>query len=323
MSPAGVRRRAVATASLLAPLLPAIIVGCVGSPDTATDEAPPQPIPRRASEPRPGLVVERLRVRDASAELDVAIASIPEVAPRPEVAERWRREGLLVKVVDEDGLAALETSLGAAVLPTRTWHGEATGWRSASQRRLSRGAVMLQDGRARALNDGVLAFAVRGWSMPLVDGAALQVEIVPHLTAATIDPLAPPVPPGELRGEALTPMIERTLGPGEILLIATVPDRRRATTGSDPESDDPSTDAPTTSDPSTSDGDPASAPESVARRPIGAGPVAAMPPTIGGWLIDDPHARERGVLLLRGRPHPAIGLPGTSNRDADVVVATP
>lgn len=306
MSPSAASRSATCVAALL--LLSA--GGCTpGTPSRPLD-ATPVATPRRPAEPRPGLVVERLRVREASAALDAAIAAIPEVDAAPAAAERWRREGLLVKVVDEDGLAALEATLGPAVLPSRTWHGEATGWRSAARRRLARGAVMLQDGRARPLDETILSLAVRGWSMPLVDGGALQVEIVPHLTATTIDPLAAPVPPGELRGDPLAPMIERTLAPNQVLMVATVPERRRA--ASNEESTDDADDA-------AGEKDGASPPP----RSIGAGPVAALPPTIGGWLVDDPISGERGVLLIRGRPHPAVGLPGTSIPDPGVVVASP
>lgn len=309
------RRWPVAAAGLL------LAGGCASAPTAEVVDAPPVAPPRRAAEVRPGLVVERLRVREASAELDAAIVAIPEVGPAPEIAERWRREGLLVKVVDEDGLAALEATLGSAILPSRTWHGEATGWRSAARRRLARGAVILQDGRARPVDDTILALAVRGWSMPLVDGGALQVEIVPHLTATTIDPLAAPVPPGELRGDPLAPMIEHTLGPDRILLVATVPDRRRSASTTESEASD-ATDAASASETSPAT-EPAAEPAADPPRALGAGPVAALPPTIGGWLVDDPISGERGVLLIRGRPHPAVGLPGTSNPDPGVAVVAP
>lgn len=313
MTRRGVIGRAIrtTTAALLAG-------GCAAPPSADPEPVEPPSPPRRAVEIRPGLVVERLRVREASAALDAAIASIPEVAPAPPGAERWRREGLVLKVVDEDGLAALEATLGSAIIPARTWHGEATGWRAASRRRLSRGAVMLQDGRARPVDDRILTLSVRGWSVPLVDGAGLQVEVVPHLSAATIDPLAAPIPPGEIRGDPLAPLVERTLGNEQVLLVATVPDRgsRRvdetATTDSESDRADIA---------STSSAAGAETPAPATR--LGPGPVAVMPPTIGGWLVDDPASGERGILLLRGRPHPAVGLPGTSPAPTPATVPSP
>jgi hypothetical protein len=277
--------------------------GCDSTPtpsDAASDQLTP---PRRATEPRPGLVVERLRYRGDPRRLDAALIAIAESEPAPVEADRWRREGFLVRVIDEDTLARFESDLGDDVIPVRTWHGEATGWRSAARCRLGRGSVILLDGRARRFDDRILSLAVRGWSMPIVDGSGLEIEVVPHLQESLIDPLSPPPPPGEFRGRALLPTIERMLAPGEVLLLAAVPERRTA---------EASEDAEPPTEPSTPSEDVSTEPTSSGP---GSGPEGALPPTLAGCLVGEPLAGERGVLLIRGRPHPAVGLPtsGSAN----------
>ncbi|MFM1889324.1 MAG: hypothetical protein RLZZ565_81 [Planctomycetota bacterium] len=291
-------RRIIARATLL------IAIGVVGacaappsseSPESVSPEAPPS----RPTDPRPGLVVERLRIRGEPGLLEAAMATLPEVSdPSPEF-DRWRREGFLIQVIDEATLAEFESMLAPRFIVSRTWHGEATGWRSAARARLARGAVVLLDGRARPVDDCILSLGVRGWSLPLVDGAGLQAEVVPYLQETTIDPLAPPPPPGEFRGRPLTPAIDRVLAPNEILLIAAVADRRtRGPEAEDTAAADPvegGTDAPDSS-------------SGTAKGP-GMGMKAALPPTLAGILVDEAVAGERGVLLIRGRPHPGLGLP--------------
>jgi hypothetical protein len=277
--------------------------GCRTSPSpTAASNDPATTIPRRPAEPRPGLVVERLRIRTDPGRLAMALASIPESDADPPESERWRREGFLIRVIDEDALAAFEATLAPEVVAVRTWHGEATGWRSCSRRRLPRGSVILLDGRARPVDDQLLTLAVRGWSVPLVDGAGLQFELVPHLEATTIDPLSPPPPPGEFRGVPLVPSIERVLGPDEVLLVASVPKRTAVAPSM---STDVADEAPAEGEDFESTPEEDSAP----RGRSGPGPDGGLPPTLAASLVGEPVAGELGVLLIRGRPHPLLGLP--------------
>jgi hypothetical protein len=272
--------------------------GCDSTPTPSGTNSEVVALPRRVAEPRPGLVVERLRYRGDPGRLDAALVPIAESGTDPAEADRWRREGFLVRVIDEDMLAALELDLGSDVIPVRTWHGEATDWRSAARCRLGGGSVILLDGRARRLDDRILSLAVRGWSMPLVDGSGLTIELVPHLQRTVIDPLAPPAPLGEFRGVALLPTIHRVLAPGEVLLLAAVPQRSPSPTVEDAEQ---STDDPPTAEDVATDAVSTSGP--------GSGPDGALPPTLAGCLVGELLAGERGVLLIRGRPHPAFGLP--------------
>jgi hypothetical protein len=158
----------------------------------------------------------------------------------------------------------------------------------------------------------LLTLAVRGWSLPLVDGAGVQVELVPHLEATTIDPLSPPPPPGEFRGVPLVPAIERVLGPGEVLLVASVQDRRVVTPSMSDSVPTPSEqDATSVSDPDSVDADRETGPGVGP----GAGPDGGLPPTLASCLVGEPIVGERGVMLFRGRPHPAVDLPTSDSED--------
>ena len=139
--------------------------------------------------------------------------------------------------------------------------------------------------------------------MPIVDGSGLEIEVVPNLQESLIDPLSPPPPHGEFRGRALLPTIERMLAPGAVLLLAAVPERR---------TNEASEDAEPPTEPSTPSEDDSTEPTSSGP---GSGPEGALPPTLAGCLVGEPLAGERGVLLIRGRPHPAVGLPtsGSAN----------
>lgn len=238
----------------------------------------------RAPEPRPGVVVERLRVRRNPENLDAILAGLPNAAPSPLGADGLRSDGFLTMIIDETTLAGLERGLGKDIFVGRIWHGEATGWRSAGSRRLPRGSAMLIDGRTRRIDDRILTLALRGWSLPTVEGAGIHVELVPYVTDNSVASLTVPKRPGELRGIPLASMLSCTLQADEILLIASARELEvppEVEVGSE--------------SPSVSSGN-----------GLFAGPVVPLPPTLAGWLIDDPISGERGVLLIRGRPNPGL-----------------
>ncbi len=238
----------------------------------------------RAPEPRPGVVVERLRIRRDPETLDAILAGLPNAAPAPLGANDLRSDGFLTMIIDETTLAGLERGLGKDIFVGRIWHGEATGWRSAGSRRLPRGSAMLIDGHTRRIDDRILTLALRGWSLPTVDGAGIHVELVPYVADNSVASLAAPKRQGELRGIPLASMLSCTLQADEVLLIASARELEVS-----PETEDESESSPASSG-----------------NGLFAGPVLPLPPTPAGWLIDDPISGERGLLLIRGRPNPGL-----------------
>lgn len=265
---------------LVGSLLSGILAGCSAPPTpTGSDVDSPSEI-RRPPEARSGVVVERLLVRKDDGRLDALLAGLEGSTTAPAGAESLRREGFRVMVVSDTDVARLEGGLGADAFMGRTWHGEATAWRPATSRRLNGGSAILVDGRTRRIEDRILTLGIRGWSLATVDGASLQIEIVPYIAGGPIDPLAPPRPPQALRGDPLTQMLACTLGDNEILLLVSDHDLAESTPSE-----------------ASAEEDPGSA---------FAGPVAASAPTPAAWLLDDPFLGDRGVLLIRGRPNPSL-----------------
>lgn len=148
---------------------------------------------------------------------------------------------------------------------------------------------MLMEGRSRRLSQQIVALAVRGWSIPTLDGARLHIELVPHLAGNRLNLLEAPRQLGELRGTTIAEVLTCTLGEEECLLVVSIDDLTpRAEEGAD-------------------------APEEGQEAGGGDGPfdgpIVPLPPTAAGWLLDDPVSRDRGVLLIHGRPHPAFTPP--------------
>ena len=284
---------------------PAIMLGVVAG--LAACSSDPAPTPGGASEtpavatpvpvaddPRPGLVVHRWGLPEDGGIIDAVLAAVePEGDESIAGTAAMQRNGFRILVLDPEELDLLRRTLGAEAYRGRTWHGEAIGWRNLVSRRLGRGSVLLLDGRARRMDDRVLAMAARGYSIPTVDDAALHVELTPYLVESSIDPMATRRL-GDLRGVPLCHGIECTLEPGQAVVVASIP-RLRAGRPRTSESDET---------------DPASGPPSTTSPPgLGAGPVAPLPPTAAELLLDDAGIRSRGLMIITGRPHPAFGVP--------------
>lgn len=270
------------------------LTACAASPqpaiemDPARVESAPFAAAARAVTDQPGLIVERLRIRPDQPRPDALLASIEALDSDLDGVSGFRSQGFQAVVISAAEFERLESSFPASSFAGRTWHGEATGWRSAASRRLAEGSAMLVEGRSRRISDQMLALAVRGWSIPTIDGSQLHIELVPHLAGGRLDLLKAPRQLGELRGTMLCEVLTCTLDEDEILLLVSASDLEPGTT----ETPEASTEPPPEVDDRSSDG-----------------PVVALPPTAAGWLIDDPISGDRGVLVIHGRPHPAFRPP--------------
>ena len=274
--------------SRLAPLgLSCLLLGCAGDPSSTGDRSasrdPRTAAETRALEDEPGLLIERLRILPGQPSPDPILATIEPLESDLDGAPGFRRQGFLAMIVSEEDLGRLEAGLAPTAFAGRTWHGEAMGWRSAASRRLPNGSAMLMEGRSRRLSQQIVSLAVRGWSIPTLDGARLQVELVPHLAGNRLNLLEAPRQLGELRGTTIAEVLTCTLDQDECLLVVSIDD---LTPGPK--------DAGDTDDPKKSGDGPFD------------GPLVPLPPTAAGWLLDDPISRDRGVLLIHGRPHPAF-----------------
>ncbi len=277
--------------------------GCVGAAPTAPAPSTPASTSLDTRDDRPGLMVDQWRLPKDGPRLDALLTAVAssDAASIPGAAA-MQQNGFRVLVLDRSQVEILEKALGANCFLGRTWHGEAVGWRNITSRRLGPGTVLLLGGRARRIGDRILAIGIRGYSIPTLDDAALQVELAPYLVQRNLDPLAARSM-GALRGNPLSQGIEWTLESDQALVITSIPRlRNRPDTGteSDQKADQGGTDI---------DSETPTSSATTINPPTGTGPASALPLTPAELLLDDAGVRTRGLIVITGRPHPSLGIP--------------
>ncbi len=194
--------------------------------------------------------------------------------------EALRREGLRLEAVREESLIEFLAELGGTSVALSVWHGQAIDWRELARRPVNGSLVVMTDGRPRRLDAGWLRLLVRGWTLPLEDGAvseaSLELRWSPDTPEASRVSIARPT---------RRPESQRLLGPFRVeipretclLILARPPE-----------------------DPAGSDGDAPSRPETEASgaRAGTAGPPADLPQTLGETLLREPGEPPRRTLLV-------------------------
>jgi hypothetical protein len=277
--------------------------GCVGAAPTTPAPSTSGSTSLDTRDNRPGLMVDRWRLPRDGPRLDALLTAVAsnDAASIPGAAA-MQQNGFRVMVLDRSQVEVLEKALGANSFLGRTWHGEAVGWRNIASRRMGPGTVLLLDGRARRVGDRILAIGIRGYSIPTLDDAALQVELAPYLVQRNLDPLAVRSM-GALRGDPLSQGIEWTLEPDQALVIASIPrlrNRPDAGTEGDQGADQGATDI---------DSETPTSSTTTINPPTGTGPASSLPLTPAEILLDDAGVRTRGLIVITGRPHPSLGIP--------------
>lgn len=168
------RARAMVLAAL------ALAAGCTAPSPTPEPASPAEPDPLAPAQPsgetRVGIEVRRWFVQADPVRLASAIAAFRDDAggvdppPRPV-------DGLVIARGPSSDLPRLLESLGGSRTDLRIWHGQATDWRELEGASLAVPVVVMLDGRPRAIADGRLSLQLRGWSLPMEDGAACEVEL--------------------------------------------------------------------------------------------------------------------------------------------------
>lgn len=193
--------------------------------------------------------------------------------------EALAREGLRIEAVPEDSLVEFLAELGGTTVALSVWHGQAVDWRELARRPAGGPVVVMSDGRPQRIDPGWLRLLLRGWTLPLEDGAVSE---------ATLELRWSPDTPETGRVAIVRPsrLAESRvlLGPYRIeiprqvcVLIAARPSEAEAAPPR------PETDAGAT-------------------RPGGAGPPAELPPTLGEFLLHEPgEPPRRTILVLRPR----------------------
>lgn len=213
------------------PTLPDLVVLLLASGCTAPTTTAPNAEPAASAEPDPlapaqpsgetrvGIEVRRWFVQADPVRLASAIAAFREDAGEGDAPPR-PVDGLVIARGPAGGLPRLLESLGGSRTDLRIWHGQATDWRELEGASLASPVVVMLDGRPRAIADGRLSLQLRGWSQPMEDGAACEVELglrwrPARRAAVTLDSAEDR--PGQWVGRLAS---LESLGRGEVLVIA-------------------------------------------------------------------------------------------------------
>jgi len=219
----------IATALRLAAFAGASIGAACAAPSALAPAAPaPPPLELapalRSPAETPGVEVRQWAVTAPPDRIDAALAAFRGGGERPDRSI----EGLRFIVGEATALPDLLVALGGTPSDLRAWHGQATSWRDLRGTALLRPEILLLEGRPVPIPPGRLALQMRGWSIPMEDGAACEVQVAvrwrPESRPSFIEP-----PPLDRAGRWLpSTTFAATLGRDEVLVIAAPPPRHDA-----------------------------------------------------------------------------------------------
>lgn len=150
----------------------------------------------------------------------------------PATIERLRRNGLMVAEVPTSLLPEALERLGGTLTDLRHWHGQVPEWRDLLRAELLRGEAIHTGGRVKALGAGSVRLAMRGWSVPMEDGALFWLELLPHAVSRDLASLPAPGRRDRVRGEPFPDAgLSVVLDAGWSLLLCPDSPPSRASTG--------------------------------------------------------------------------------------------
>ncbi|MCA9285649.1 MAG: hypothetical protein KDA22_10560 [Phycisphaerales bacterium] len=216
-----------------------------------------------------GLMVLRWVVRDDPTRVQAMV----DAYGRPydgndAVASALARNGFVLAAVPTGALESAGAELGEHLTDVQVWHGQAPQWREGQHASLGRSDLaVLVDGHARILNGGVLNLLLRSWTVPMEDGAFLQVEFVPQYEPPIAGGYRKLLGTDRLEGDVFRELlVELQLRPDEcwILTASGTGSSREAGIG-----------------------------------PPAIGPDVLLPPTLGQLLFIDPRTKVRTALVFQ------------------------
>jgi hypothetical protein len=97
------------------------------------------------------------------------------------VCEQLQRNGFRLIRIPVEQLEVVSETLGGAMLDVTEWHGQVLQWRELLRYTLpDEGLALAVDGRVRRVNRGSVGLLSRSWTVPLENGPALYLELVPR-----------------------------------------------------------------------------------------------------------------------------------------------
>lgn len=226
-----------------------------------------------------GLEVSRWSVTDNEVLLRRSLAryALRDIPLGADAAE-LERHGFRAVVIAEDDLPKFLVDMGGTTKAMAVWFGQVPQWRELLRTGLESPRVAMIDGKADRLSPGWIRLMVRAWTVPLEEGAYLDVQVAPQLVSDTSE--VPSLASRDtLRGRVWEAAVVHVELPRHTALLLVSAPAESPKWEEDPEG-------------------PPERPE----RP-GSGPAAELPPTLGEYLLTDFEARPRRrlVAVLRAR----------------------
>ena len=135
-----------------------------------------------------------------------------------EASRRLASEAILVRILKEEDLLRVLSTLEESGAAQNTWCGQMMEWRDLLEHRTKNQLMKLEEDLL-LFNEGRLTIGARGWIEPSIEGVRTRVEVVPrHLPDR-------PQTPSLIRSNKVVPhyfdiaSVQTELAPGEILMI--------------------------------------------------------------------------------------------------------
>ncbi|MFO0874738.1 MAG: hypothetical protein U0575_12310 [Phycisphaerales bacterium] len=172
-----------------------------------------------------GLEVRKWVVQDDAPRIAEALRHYGAPVDDPALEADLARNGFTLVRVDQADVEALLQEIGPALSDMRSWHGQAPRWRELVRHGARDSIAAVVDGRVRVFSDGAVSFVARAWTLPMEDGAIMQLEMRSEFEMVARgyrDLVRAEVP----RGETLPPgTIELEVGVGEAWVMTCITPR--------------------------------------------------------------------------------------------------
>ncbi|MBM4008557.1 MAG: hypothetical protein FJ285_03090 [Planctomycetes bacterium] len=171
-----------------------------------------------------GVVVLRWQVPDNADAIHAFFEANKPTMLSDSVQDRLLGNGIRVAAIPLADLGAALDTLGGTASSIRLWLGQAHAWTQVNALPVRGQLAALIDGSARRLTGGTLQLLIRGWTVPLEQGAVTDVEVQPTFLAGGAVPGARASARESFASAGFSLALER----GTALLVASAPPRRQS-----------------------------------------------------------------------------------------------
>lgn len=126
-----------------------------------------------------GIVALAWAFEDNASVINAWLDAHPPKSVAAESLTALRRNGFVLGETTLNDLPEALRALGGTSITISSWLGQATHWHQIAARHIDSPTACVVDGGSRRLEPGALQLLLRGWTVPLEEGAVTDIEIVP------------------------------------------------------------------------------------------------------------------------------------------------